>query len=431
MSAASSLFRFKNAVYPLLLFLVSCSFSGNNPPTIANNIPDTTLTTAVKPTLTFGIPSDSFVVLKGHIRPNRFLSEILEDYGVSATEVEQVVRNSKAVFDVRDLRAGRDFIVLADKDSTAKLRYFIYSHEPALSYIFSFNDSLNITPFRYESRSVIKFSSGTIESSLWDAVINNGINPELVIELSDIYAWTIDFFGLQKGDSFRVIYEEKFIGEKSIGIGKIFGALFTCSGRPVYAIPMMQNGTESFYDKDGSSLKKAFLKAPLHFSGIGSRFSSARMHPILRIVRPHYGVDYSAPAGTPVYSIGDGKVISATIEGESGRIVRIRHNSVYTTAYLHLSGFAKGIAGGVSVRQGDVIGYVGSSGLSTGPHLDFRFYKNGYPVDPLRVEAPSVEPVLEENRQKFEKISSIVIPLLSSINQIQADRTSFSIITGK
>jgi murein DD-endopeptidase MepM/ murein hydrolase activator NlpD len=139
------------------------------------------------------------------------------------------------------------------------------------------------------------------------------------------------------------------------------------------------------------------------------------MHPILRIVRPHYGVDYSAPYGTPVYSIGDGKVISATIEGESGRIVRIRHNSVYTTAYLHLSGFAKGIAAGVLVRQGDVIGFVGSTGLSTGPHLDFRFYKNGYPVDPLKVDAPSVDPVLEENKPKFEKISSTIIPLLSTV----------------
>jgi murein DD-endopeptidase MepM/ murein hydrolase activator NlpD len=399
-----------------LLFLGSCSYSGNNPSLVAVSIPDSSLKTISKPLLIFGIPSDSFNIIKGHIRPNRFLSELLEDYGVSASDIDYVTRNSRTVFDVRDLRAGNDFIVLTDKDSVAKLRYFIYSHDPALSYIFSFNDSLNITPFRYESRSVIKFSSGTIETSLWNAMIAKGFNPELVTELSDIYAWTIDFFGLQKGDAFRVIYEEKYIGEKPIGIGKIFGAQFTSSGRSVYAIPMIQGGIESFYDVDGNSLRKAFLKAPLHFSAIGSRYSSARMHPILRIVRPHYGVDYSAPAGTPVYSIGDGKVISASVEGESGRIVRIRHNSVYTTAYLHLSGFAKGIAGGVLVKQGDVIGYVGSTGLSTGPHLDFRFFKNGYPVDPLKVEAPSVEPVLDENKQKFEKISSVIVPLLSSFN---------------
>jgi murein DD-endopeptidase MepM/ murein hydrolase activator NlpD len=408
--------RVKTVVPALLLLLYSCNYSGNNPSPVADNIPDSALKAVSKPLLVFGIPSDSFNIIKGHIRPNRFLSEILEDYGVSATEIDEVVRSSKAVFDVRDLRAGNDYIVLTDNDSLAKLRYFIYSHDPSLSYIFSFNDSLNITPYRYESRSVIKFSVGSIETSLWNAMVNKGLNPELVTELSDIYAWTIDFFGLQKGDSFRVIYEEKYIGDKPIGIGKVFGALFISSGKPVYAIPMIQGGKESYYDIDGNSLRKAFLKAPLHFSAIGSRYTSARMHPILRIVRPHYGVDYSAPYGTPVYSIGDGKVISATVEGESGRIVRIRHNSVYSTAYLHLSGFAKGIAAGVLVRQGDVIGYVGSTGLSTGPHLDFRFYKNGYPVDPLKVEAPSVEPVLDENKPKFEKISKVIVPLISAFN---------------
>jgi murein DD-endopeptidase MepM/ murein hydrolase activator NlpD len=416
MPGISSSFRILSAVSAFLLFIVSCSHPVNNPAPALNNVPDTALKTVSKPTLIFGIPSDSFNIIKGHIRPNRFLSEILDDYGVLATNIDYVVRNSEDVFDARLMRAGNDFYVLTDKDSSSKLRYFIYEHDPSVSYIFSFNDSLNITPFRYEARSVIRFSSGTIVTSLWDALITEGLNPELAVELSDIYAWTIDFFGLQKGDTFKVIYEEKYIGEKPVGIGKILGALFISSGRPVYAIPMIQGGTESYYDNDGNSLRKAFLKAPLHFSRIGSRYSSARLHPILRIVRPHYGVDYSAPAGTPVYSIGDGKVISAAIEGESGRIVRIRHNSVYTTAYLHLSGFAKGIAAGVQVRQGDVIGYVGSTGLSTGPHLDFRFFKNGYPVDPLKVEAPSVEPVLDENKARFEKIRSVIESLLATFS---------------
>jgi len=416
MAGPRSLIRLPIFIMAMLLMPVSCNYSGNNPSPAPLEVHDTASKTPLKPTLIFGIPSDSFNVIKDHIRQNRFLSEILEDYGVSGSDIDQVLRNSKDVFDVRDLRARNDYLILTDKDSTARLRYFIYSHDPELSYIFSFNDSLNITPFRYEATSEIKFASGTIVTSLWDAMISADLNPELVVELSDIYAWTIDFFGLQKGDSFRLVYEEKYIGEKSIGIGKIFGALFISSGRAVYAIPMIQGDTESFFDKDGSSLRKAFLKAPLHFSRIGSRYSSARMHPILRIVRPHYGVDYSAPFGTPVYSIGDGRVISAGTEGESGRIVRIRHNSVYTTAYLHLSGFAKGISGGVSVRQGDVIGYVGSTGLSTGPHLDFRFYKNGYPVDPLKVEAPSVEPVLEENKAKFQKLSTTLIRLLSTLD---------------
>jgi murein DD-endopeptidase MepM/ murein hydrolase activator NlpD len=366
--------------------------------------------------LLFGIDVDSFNVIHGRIRANSFLSDLLSGYGITPSETDLIIRNSNDIFNVREIRSGNNFTVLTNKDSAEKLRYFIYENDPTLYYIFSFNDSLHITPFRVNPRTEIKFSALTIETSLWDALIGKGLNPELAVDLSDIYAWTVDFFGLQKGDRFKFIYEENFIGDKPIGTGRIIGAKFFTAEKEIYAIPVIQQGKESYYDKQGNSLRKEFLKAPLHFSRIASGFSSARMHPILRIVRPHYGVDYAAPAGTPVYSIGDGTVISATTEPEAGRIIRIRHNSVYTTAYMHLSGFARGISGGVKVTQGEVIGYVGMTGLATGPHLDFRFYKNGYPVDPLKVEAPPVEPVLDENRAKFEKIKSVIADLLDSFN---------------
>ena len=184
----------------------------------------------------------------------------------------------------------------------------------------------------------------------------------------------------------------------------------------ITAIPFIQDGKETYFDIDGNSLRKAFLKAPLQFSRISSRYSSSRLHPILRIRRPHFGVDYAAPVGTPVVSIGDGRIISATTENGSGKMVKIQHNSVYATAYLHLSRFGKGISPGVFVKQGDIIGYVGSSGLSTGPHLDFRFYQNGSPVDPLKVDAPPVEPVSEANNARFEKIKSVVLSLLGTFN---------------
>jgi murein DD-endopeptidase MepM/ murein hydrolase activator NlpD len=399
----------------LTLLLAGCMNSGNK--IEQQKIPAAdSVKNVPPPNLLFGIPSDSFNIIKGHIRPNKFLSEILGDYGINLQEIDRLIKNSNDVFDVKDLRAGHDYTILADNDSIARLRYFIYEHDPTLYYIFSFNDSLNITPYHNPIRSEIKFSSGVIEYSLWETMISKGINPELASELSEIYAWTVDFFGLQKGDWFKVIYEERYIDDKAIEIGRIYAAEFNASGRSVYAIPMVQNEKESYYDSDGNSLRKAFLKAPLRFSRISSGFSSGRMHPILRIVRPHFGVDYAAPEGTPVYSIGDGKVVSVGIEGEAGRIVRIRHNSVYSTAYMHLSGFGKGISGGVLVKQGDVIGYVGTSGLATGPHLDFRFYKNGYAVDPLKVEAPAVEPVLEENRPLFEKLKSVALSLLSTFN---------------
>jgi murein DD-endopeptidase MepM/ murein hydrolase activator NlpD len=368
------------------------------------------------PTLTFGIPSDSFNIVKDHVRRNAFLSDILEEYGVTRQEIEKVTSNSKDVFDVKKIRAGNNYTVMTDNDSIARLRYFIYEHDPLEYYIFSFNDSLNITPFHYKARSEIFFASGTIETSLWDAMIGNGMNPELAVDLSEIFAWTVDFFGLQKGDRFKIIYEEKFVGDKSVEIGKIYGAEFISSGIPILAIPLIQDGEESFYDADGNSLRKAFLKAPLRFSRISSRYSSGRMHPILRIVRPHFGVDYAAPVGTPVHSVGDGKVTSVANEGQAGRMVRIRHNSVYSTAYLHLSRYGKGIVPGAVVKQGQIVGYVGTSGLSTGPHLDFRFYKNGYPVDPLKVKAPPVEPVHEDNMAKFEKIKTVTLDLLGSFN---------------
>ena len=364
----------------------------------------------------FGIPVGSYNIITGRIRPNRFLPDILTQYGITLQEIDIIVKNSSKVFDVRNMRSGNNYTIFSGKDTLGKARYFVYEHEPSLFYIFSFNDSLNITPYRLKVNSVIKFDSGKIETSLWDAIMEAKLDPELAVSLSDIYTWTVDFFGLQKGDGFKVIYEEKYIGDNPMGIGRIYGAEFDHMGNKIIAIPMIQEGKESYYDIEGNSLRKAFLKAPLKFSRITSVFSSGRMHPILRIVRPHYGVDYAAPVGTPVHTIGDGTVISTSIEDEAGRIVRIKHNSVYSTAYMHLSSFGPGIFAGATVKQGDIVGYVGMSGLATGPHLDFRFFKNGYAVDPLKVDAPPVEPVLEENKDKFQKIKTVILSLLGTFN---------------
>ncbi|MFZ0281539.1 MAG: peptidoglycan DD-metalloendopeptidase family protein [Bacteroidales bacterium] len=375
--------------------------------TLAQIKPDTTV-------FMYGIPTESFNLVTGHIKRNGFLSSILLEHGITMQEIDMVLKNSAAVFDVRKIRSGNDYTLFCRNDSTGRADYLVYEHDPSTCYVFSFNDSLNITPFRKEVKKVIRYASTTIETSLWDAMVAGGMHPMLVSGLSDIYAWSVDFFGLQKGDSFKVIYEEILIDDKSMGVGKIYGAEFSGAGIVISAIPFIQDGKESFYDGDGNSLRKAFLKAPLQYSRVSSRFSSARMHPILRIRRPHFGVDYAAPSGTPVLAIGDGRVTLAGYENGSGRIVRITHNSVYSTAYLHLSRFGEGIRSGVYVKQSDIIGYVGTSGLSTGPHLDFRFYRNGSPVDPLKVEAPPVEPVTEANRPGFEKSKTVVLNLLST-----------------
>jgi len=408
----------KILIYILSIFLfVSCKTSVNKNAELKSVAYDTSAIKKISsPVLMYGIPSDSFDLVTGHIKPNGFLSEILIKHGITMQELDHVINNSKSVLDVRNIRSGNNYILFCERDSIARARYLVYEHDPSTYYIFSFNDSLNITPFRKKIRSEIKYASGTIETSLWDAMISGKLHPSLAVDLSDIFAWTVDFFGLQKGDNFKVIYEELFIDDKSLGTRRVYGAQFNRSGSSITAIPFIQDGKESYFDTAGKSLRKAFLKAPLQFSRISSHFSSARMHPILRIVRPHYGVDYAAPVGTPVHAIGDGKVTSTTNEDGAGRMVRIQHNSVYATAYLHLSRFGERIFPGAFVKQGDIVGYVGTSGLSTGPHLDFRVYQNGYPIDPLKVDAPSVEPISEENKVKFEKTKIVVLSLLSTIN---------------
>lgn len=399
----------------LVVLLVSCKDSVRENSQISYEPSDTSaVNEADTKVFMYGIPSDSFNLVSGQIKRNGFLSSILLEHGITMEEIDMVLRNSASVFDVRKIRSGNSYILFCRKDSIARADYLVYEHDPTTCYVFSFNDSLNITPYKKEVKKVIKYASATIETSLWDAMLTGGLHPSLVIGLSDIYAWSVDFFGLQKGDSFKVVYEEMSIDEKPLGISKIFGAQYTGSGATITAIPFIQDDKESFFDSEGNSMRKAFLKAPLQFSRVTSRFSGSRMHPVLRIRRPHYGVDYAAPVGTPVLAIGDGRVTQTSFENGSGRMVRIVHNSVYSTAYLHLSRFGTGIAPGVYVKQGDIIGYVGSSGLSTGPHLDFRFYMNGSPVDPLSVKAPPVEPVSEANKARFEKTKSVVLSLLDT-----------------
>lgn len=410
------LFRLKSLFFPFfILILFSCKNSVREIPQTVSELSDsTTVNKSDSTVFMYGIPSDSFNLLTGRIKRNGFLSSILLEHGISMEEIDKVIRNSVSVFDVRKIRSGNNYTLFCERDSTARASYLVYEHDPTTCYVFSFKDSLNITPYRKEIKRVIKYASATIETSLWEAMLKDGLHPSLVVKLSDIYAWSVDFFGLQKGDSFKVIYEEMSIDDKPLGVGKIYGAQFSGSGTTICAVPFIQEDKESFFDSEGNSLRKAFLKAPLQFSRVSSRFSSGRLHPILRIRRPHYGVDYAAPVGTPVLAIGDGRIVQASHENGSGRMVRIVHNSVYSTAYLHLSRFGEGIAPGAYVKQGDIIGYVGSSGLSTGPHLDFRFYMNGSPVDPLSVKAPPVEPVSEANKARFEKSKTVVLSLLGT-----------------
>lgn len=364
----------------------------------------------------YGLPIDSFNIIRGNIRRNQNLSVLLSEFNVNRGIIHQIAEFSREIFDVRRIRAGNPWALFLSPDSLGIPKYFVYEETPVEYILVSLSDPVNIERNRKEVKSVTKEGTGTISSSLWNAAMENNMPPMIAILLSEIFAWNIDFFGLQRGDYFRIIYEEEYVEDFSAGAQRIKAAYFNHAGRDFYAIPFEQDSVLSFFDTDGNSLRRAFLKAPIRYSRISSRFSHSRMHPVLRIRRPHYGVDYAAPVGTPVYAIGDGKVIETSYNPGAGRMVRIRHNSVYTSAYLHLRNFGPGIKPDVWVSQGDVIGYVGSSGMSTGPHLDFRIWRNGQPVDPLRIESPPVEPVREENLEAFNRDKELWMERLNRLN---------------
>ena len=367
-----------------------------------------------EPKMLYGLKADSFHIEENRVLRNQNLSDILIDRGVSAQSVDQLAKNSVTVFDVRKMRAGNRYTIFYSTDASRKPLYLAYENNNVDYYLYSLTGSLTVSAGKHVVTSKRQTASGVITSSLWNAMKESNISPLLAVQLSDIYAWTIDFFAIQKGDKFTVIFDEDFVNGESIGIGKIYSASFNQGGTEFYAIRFTQEDGDSFFDQKGNSLRKSFLKAPLKFSHISSRFSNNRMHPVLRIVRPHHGVDYAAATGTPVYTIGDGVVIQKSYQpAGGGNYVKIKHNSVYTTSYMHLSKFAAGLRAGLHVRQGEVIGYVGATGLASGPHLDFRVYMDGTPIDPLTVKSPPAEPVKAANLAKFNMLRDSVVQLLN------------------
>jgi len=355
-----------------------------------------------EPVMLFNLPIDSFKVVSGQVKSGQNLSAILSKEGISMTKIDEISKKSVLTFDVRKMKVNNPYYFFMSKKDTSKVEYFIYEINPVDYVVYHLNDSLRIYKEKKPMITQIKSASGVISSSLWNTMKEQAISPVLAMDLYEIYQWTIDFFGIQKGDKFRVIYEENFVYGKSVGIGRIFAAQFVHANEDFYAFRFTQNNEDSYFDQKGKSLKTAFLKAPLVYNRISSVFSNNRFHPVLKIRRPHHGVDYAAPTGTPVVSIGDGTIVAKAYQARGGgNYVKIKHNSAYTTSYMHLSKFGAGIANGVRVKQGQVIGYVGSTGLSSGPHLDYRVFFNGSPIDPLKMKAPPSIPIAEKNMASY------------------------------
>ncbi|MCQ2342635.1 MAG: M23 family metallopeptidase [Paludibacteraceae bacterium] len=357
------------------------------------------------PRIEYGIMVDSFRVDTGCVQEGQTLGGIFNNLGATQSQIAQICMLPREQFDYRQLRPGKTYYAFFHNDTCGmeQLCYWVYLKDIREAVILHLQDSLHVERIVKPIDTIPQQASAVIESSLWNAMVGNNLPIDLALELSEIYAWTIDFFGLQKGDSIRVYYDEHQIEGEVIGIGRIYAANFYHAGKWQEAFYF----NHTYYDGDGKSLKKAFLKAPLNYKRISSRFTYARKHPIFKTVRPHTGVDYAAPMGTPVVSIGDGVVVEKGYKGGGGNTVKIKHNSTYTTAYLHLSKYGKDIAVGKHVMQGQVIGYVGSTGNSTGPHLDFRIWKNGSPIDPLKLVSPPTEPVPNNMRAEFDSIVTV------------------------
>ncbi len=391
----------------ILTFTFSCNFRGNQ-----GN--EDLIEEEFEPHL-YGFLPDTLKKVEGQVKQGHFFSVLMGKLGLEHYESHALTEACDSVFDLKSIRVGNyyeAYYPIADSlnnADTTKPLYFVYKQDkinylvldcrpPYRAYIVS-------KPVTLEK----KIADVEINTSLWNDMIAEGVSPLLIVSLSDIYAWTVDFFGLQKGDRFQVMYEQSVCDEEVIAIDTIRYAVFMSGKDTIPAIMFDQgDGGNIYWNEKGESMRKAFLKAPLKFSRVSSGFSYSRKHPVTGKRRPHTGVDYAAPTGTPVFSIGDGKVVSAgygTCGAHGGHAVKIRHNSVYTTAYLHLSRYASGVRAGTRVRQGQVIGYVGSTGQSTGPHLDFRVWQNGSPINPLKMKSPPAEPLKQEFKPAFDSLA--------------------------
>lgn len=402
-------YKFYTLLILSLLFFACKDKNANNNSSSEN---DSTSVNAVSHSkiIKYGVDVTDLIESENTISPGHSLSNILSSSGADANSINNLNLIPDSILNSRKINAGNKYTIYNVNDSAHTLRYFVYHKSKQDFVVLEFlEDTIIASIFSKPAISKKRVSGAVITSSLWNAISDSELDINLALKLSDIYAWSIDFFGLQKMDSFIVYYSELYIDNEPIGIDSIYSAIFYHANHPYYAIYFEKEDIKGYWDLEGNSLRKAFLKAPLSFSRISSHFTYARKHPIYKTVRPHTGVDYAAPAGTPVMSIGDGVVITKGYKGGGGNTIKIRHNSVYTTAYLHLSKFASNIKEGTHVSQGQVIGYVGSTGSSTGPHLDFRVWKNGEPINPLKLESPPVEPIPDNLKAEFD---SIKIPLI-------------------
>jgi len=351
----------------------------------------------------FGLPVDDYRIENSTIKRNEFLSTILDRYQIDKVTVAKLVKASKPVFDVRNMAANKPYTVFLSKNNSNKAEYFVYQPNAVDYIVYDLRDSVRVYKEMKPTRTIVETIGGTITNSLYEALQQNGGDPDMAVYLSNIFGGVIDFYSINKGDWFKIEYDRQYVENEAVGAIKIKSAVFSQNGKEYQAHYFQPEGSLEghYYDENGNSLQRFFLKAPLKFSRITSKFSNSRLHPILKVRKAHLGTDYAAPRGTPIIATGDGVVEDSRYTSGNGNYVKIKHNNTYSTQYLHMTKTA--VKRGQRVKQGQVIGYVGSTGLATGPHVCYRFWKNGVQVDPLRQNFQRTDPISKEYMLSFHQ----------------------------
>ncbi len=373
-------------------------------------------TVSYTPKMMYGYDIDSLDVFEVKVKRNQNLAIIFSKYNVDNETIYDLSRASEGVFDLRKIHPNRKITFLCHQDSLRTLKAAVYEPSNIEYIVFHIEDSVHVSKVIKQTEIVQKTAAGIISSSLAMSMIDLELPPTLTNEFADIFAWQIDFFHLYPGDKFKVIYEEEQIDGELITISEIKGAYFQHAGNDYYAKYYNQGNGFDYFDEDGNSLRKALLRYPVKFSRISSRYSGRRYHPVQKRYKAHRGTDFAAPAGTPIRSVGDGIIVEARYGKFNGNFVKVKHNGNHTTGYLHMKKFASGIRPGVKVKQGQIIGFVGKTGLAKGNHVCFRFWKNGVQIDALKVNLPPSEPILEENRAEFDMFNESMITALDIIS---------------
>lgn len=358
----------------------------------------------IEPKLFHGIDLNKFSVKTKKIKRGDSFGKILEDNGIDYPEVYEILQAIKGKLNIRKLNIGKSYSLFYSKDSIKTPEYFVYHPGPESFTRIHLRDSLYGEFIQKPIRSIEMEASGVINSSLYETMQNSGINEELTYYLSDIYAWTVDFFRLRKGDRFKVIYLEKFVDDSiSIGIDRIKAAYFEHKGKSLYAFEYLSNpekGIIDYFDENAKSLRRAFLQGPLKFNRISSRYNLRRKISYYgNRIRPHKGTDFAASVGTPILATANGTISKASYTKGNGNFITIKHNSIYSTQYLHMKKRKARV--GQYVKQGDVIGWVGMTGYTSGPHVCYRFWKNGKQVDPFKQKLPDAKPISKKLKESF------------------------------